>query len=269
MWRGGVRTEGWPEIWHFRVSHYNEKVRWALDHKGIPHVRHTLLPGFHIPVARWLSGQNQLPIVRYDGHILNDSSKILKEIETKHPSPPLFPEAPEELQQAVQIQNYFDQEVAPALRRVFWATYINDASNCAKMATDGAGPILSWLWRVSFPAALPLYRNNMGLHPHQVSVARSNIETYFGELESLIKPSGYLVGDAFSVADLTAAAVMTAIVRPAEFPYQLPEPWPEELTEIREEISRYPACEWVLDIYNKHRGESHEADAQQVAAADV
>ena len=56
---------GTPRLWHFRVSHYNEKVRrWALDYKRWPHTRQTLIPGFHVPVVRWLSGQNQLPILR-------------------------------------------------------------------------------------------------------------------------------------------------------------------------------------------------------------
>jgi len=31
-----------PVLWHFPVSHFNEKIRWALDFKGIPHVRKAL-----------------------------------------------------------------------------------------------------------------------------------------------------------------------------------------------------------------------------------
>ena len=32
-----------PVLWQFRFSHFNEKARWALDWKGIPHVRRALL----------------------------------------------------------------------------------------------------------------------------------------------------------------------------------------------------------------------------------
>lgn len=250
-----------PEVWHFRVSHYNEKVRWALDYKAIPHIRHTLVPGFHLPVARWLSGQDQLPILRHDGQVLHDSSLILEELERKHPAPPLYPRQPEDLRRALEIQAHFDREVAPALRRVFWSTYVGDAGLCARMATDGAGPLPSLLWRVTFPVMLPLYRMNMGLGPEQVRAARSRIRTFFEELEQMIRPSGFLVGDTFTIADLTAAAVMTALVRPDGFSYPLPEPWPEELIAIREEISAYPACDWVLDIYRNHRGESFDVCA--------
>jgi len=33
---------GPPVLWHFPISHYNEKARWALDWKGIPHLRRAL-----------------------------------------------------------------------------------------------------------------------------------------------------------------------------------------------------------------------------------
>jgi hypothetical protein len=41
----------------FLYSHFNEKARWALDHKGIPHQRRAYLPGPHRPAMQRLSGQ--------------------------------------------------------------------------------------------------------------------------------------------------------------------------------------------------------------------
>ena len=34
------------QLYDFRFSHYSEKVRWALDFKGIPYTPRHLLPGF-------------------------------------------------------------------------------------------------------------------------------------------------------------------------------------------------------------------------------
>jgi hypothetical protein len=31
-----------PLLWHFAISHFTEKARWALDWKGIPHARRML-----------------------------------------------------------------------------------------------------------------------------------------------------------------------------------------------------------------------------------
>jgi hypothetical protein len=51
---------------------------------------------------------------------------------------------------------------------------------------------------------------------------------------------------------------MTAIVRPPEFPYPLPDPWPPELVQLRESVAGRAGFRWVLDIYARHRGTSSE-----------
>ena len=55
------RPEGAPDdlpvLWHLKVSHYNEKARWALDYKGVPHARRALDARLRIAaIARRLSG---------------------------------------------------------------------------------------------------------------------------------------------------------------------------------------------------------------------
>jgi len=245
-----------PTLWQFRVSHYNEKVRWALDHKRWPHVRRSLLPGFHVPVARRLSGRNQLPVLAIDGRVLAGSGHILEALESLRPDPALFPADPAQRRRALEIQAHFDDEVAPDLRRLFWSAYIDDAASCARMAADGFSAAARCLWRLAFPAMRPLLRRNMGMQEAALAAARGRMPLHFAHLESLIGKSGYLAGDAFSVADLTAAAVMTAIVRPAGFPYPLPQPWPAKFAELRESVARRPGFQWVVEIYARHRGRS-------------
>ena len=41
-----------PLLWHIPLSHYSEKVRWALDYKGIAHRRRVLGPDYLIRVWR-------------------------------------------------------------------------------------------------------------------------------------------------------------------------------------------------------------------------
>lgn len=256
-----------PRLWHFRVSHFNEKVRWALDHKRWPHTRQTLIPGFHIATARWLSGQNQLPILRIDGHVLAGSAQILEEIERLRPDPPLFPVDLEGRQRALRIQAYFDEQVAPDLRRLFWSTYIQRPADCVRMATGGASAGTRLAWRAMFRFMRPLLRANMGMSPAELTAARGRLQAYFNRLESEIGPSGYLVGDRFGVADLAVAAVMSAIIRPPEFPYQLPEPRPPELVELRASVADHPGCRWVLQMYAYHRGTSSEIGAADSPSA--
>jgi glutathione S-transferase len=251
-----------PRLLHFRVSHYNEKVRWALDHKRWPHVRQAFVPGFHIPGVRLRTGQNQLPVLILDGETLIGSSHILTEIERRRPDPPLYPAAAADRERALAIEKFFDEEVAPDLRRLFWSTYLGRPLDCARMATDGSSPLTRAVWRMCFPVMRPLFRPNLGMKPTQLERARQRLGAYFDRLESEIGSSGYLVGDRFGVADLAAAAVMTAIIRPPEFPYPLPEPWPPELVDLRASVADRAGFRWVLDIYARHRGASSEITAR-------
>ena len=142
-----------------------------------------------------------------------------------------------------------------------------DLAWAARMATDGFGASTRLVWHTFFPLMRPLLRRNMGVDAARVHRARKRLGGYLDRLESAIGPSGYLVGDRFSVADLAAAAVMTAIVRPPEFPYPLPDPWPPELVQLRESVAGRAGFRWVLDIYARHRRHV-ERDSRRVKPAD-
>jgi len=264
----GVSMET-PELFHFPVSHYNEKVRWALDFKGWPHRRTALVAGFHIPRTRWLSGQNRLPVLVLEGRAMHDSTAIIAELELLRPEPALYPSSSPDRARALALEDHFDEQAAPDLRRLFWSTYIDDTANCARLATDGFRPSTQWLWRTLFPAIRPAFRRNMGVGRAQVATARKRLAQHIDRIESEIGPGGYLVGDRFTIADLTAAAVMTAILRPPEFPYPLPEPWPAALVELRTSIVDRPGCQWVLDIYRRHRGRSREVRIEDESSSGV
>jgi glutathione S-transferase len=246
-----------PTLWHFRVSHYNEKVRWALDHKRLPHRRRAMIPGFHVPVVRWLSGQSRLPVLRIGGRTLVDSTAIIAAIEALQPDPPLYPAEPAQRQRALALEDYFDEEVAPELRRLFWWTYVDRAADCAAMATDGFGLLARTAFRASWPVTRALFCRNMGIDAAQIEAAQRRLASHFDRLESEIGASGFLVGERFGIADLTAAAVMTAIIRPPEFSYALPEPWPPALVELRASVASREGFRWVQEIYRAHRGRSY------------
>src|SRR3954452_14164730 len=85
-----------PVLWHLKVSNYNEKARWALDYKGIPHVRRAAVPGSHAKVARRLSGGTTFPVLVLDGKAIGDSTRIIEPLEARPRAPPLYPADPAE-----------------------------------------------------------------------------------------------------------------------------------------------------------------------------
>src|SRR5918999_2230050 len=70
-----------PVLWHLEISHYNEKARWALDYKGVPHVRRAVTPALQELRARRLRAGRTVPILEVDGRAIGDSTRIITEIE--------------------------------------------------------------------------------------------------------------------------------------------------------------------------------------------
>ena len=62
------------ELLQFRHSPYNEKVRWALDLKRVPHVRRSLLPGPHLRTVRALTGRTTTPVLRAGETVIDGSA---------------------------------------------------------------------------------------------------------------------------------------------------------------------------------------------------
>ena len=93
-----VQTASRPTLWQIDISHYSEKVRWALEYKGVDHIRRTPLPGTHIPIALVLTrgAQPTVPVLTIDGRAIGDSTAIIAALEELYPEPPLYPEDPAE-----------------------------------------------------------------------------------------------------------------------------------------------------------------------------
>src|SRR4029079_11967567 len=99
--------------------------------------------------------------------------------------------------------------------------------------------------------------------PDAAAASRKTVEAALDRIERERRPSGYLVGDSFSVADLTAAAILSVLVRPPEFPYHQVDPAddPEDLKQWRDGLVERPAFKYVLEMYARHRGATADVAA--------
>src|SRR3954465_11655151 len=102
-----------PVLWQLQISHYNEKVRWALDYKRIPHARRSMLPGVHRIMAQRLAGVETAPGPHFGAGRVGGSTAILQAIEERYPEPPLMPADPDDRRRALKIEEFFDEELGP------------------------------------------------------------------------------------------------------------------------------------------------------------
>jgi glutathione S-transferase len=255
-----------PVLYHIQISHYNEKARWALDYKRIPHVRRAPPPLLHMAWAYAMTRSNTFPVLVIDGEKIGDSTRIIEALERRHPEPPLYPAHPAQRQRALELEDFFDEEMAPYLRRMAFHEAVRDSDVIAGAAMPGASGMRRRAFRATAPVAARVMRVRYGLDDEGARVARDKTLAAMDRLAAEIGPSGYLVGDGFTVADLAAASLFMPLVRPPEMQYAKDEHLPEGYVRFRDSVSTHPVFPYVREMYRRHRGHSAEIGATPKAA---
>jgi glutathione S-transferase len=247
-------------LWHIELSHYNEKARWALDYKGIPHRRRKPLPGFHrvASLAVTRGKHDRLPVLQLDGRpAVGDSTAIIAALERYQPEPPLYPTDPVQRARALELEDFFDEELGPHLRTYGWYHLTKDIDGAIDQMLANHPAWHRRLMHAGAPLVRHVIKMDYSATPANAERALARIRAAMDRVEAELQPSGYLVGDGFSVADLTAAALFTPMISPPERPYA-PTDVPRELRELEAELNARPGGEWVHEMYARHRGSSCE-----------
>ncbi|HEX6115897.1 MAG TPA: glutathione S-transferase family protein [Solirubrobacterales bacterium] len=243
-----------PVLWQIKVSHYSEKVRWALDHKGVEHERKAPPPGPHMVFALLKSrgASKTFPLLDLDGRTYADSTDIVAALEERWPEPPLYPSDPEDRRRALALEDFFDEEVGPYTRLYAWHEITRDPEIAARLLRDDLPGPLKGAARAVVPAAGAFLQLRYGVKSDEAAAeARVKIEAGFDRLEVELGDGEYLVGDSFTVADLTAAALLYPTVLPPEGP-QLPEP-PAAYREFQAEFADRRGFRYVEEMFARHR----------------
>ncbi len=244
-----------PVLWHYTFSNFNEKVRWTLDHKRIPHVRRAVLPGS--PRALWHSRNGTYPVLDLDGRRIVDSTKIIEALEAREPEPPVYPSDSGERSRALELEDFFDEHAGHDLRRVVFWDLLDDPGAATEVLATGQPRWTRSYLRASAPIAAMYARRRYSIYAEDAERSKATLLAALDRIESELQPSGYLVGDSFTVADLTAAALLYPLANPPEFQYPIPEP-PPKLRGVIDSLSSHSAVEWIGEMYRRHRGVSAE-----------
>jgi glutathione S-transferase len=87
--------------------------------------------------------------------------------------------------------------------------------------------------------------------PAAAATAREAVLAALDRLEAELGDGEYLVGAAFTVADLTAASLFYPLVRPPEGP-SLPAP-PPAFEHFRAPLAERRGYRWVAEMFARHR----------------
>ncbi len=243
------------ELFQFRYSHYNEKVRWALDHKRLVHKRTDLLPGPHARTIKKLTGQTHTPVLRINDQYVHDSAWIIERLELIFKdAPSLLPADEANRERAREIARHFDLVIGPAARICAFVAMLDEPDYIARLFAEGKPPLTRALYRTLLPMVKGRIRSANGITDDRaISEAERMLADNMQSIAKLTSKDRYLAGDSFSIADLTVAALLAPLIDPSHPDMKKPTPMPERLAELTEKWRNHAAGRWALEIYERHR----------------
>lgn len=243
------------KLYQFPHSHFSEKARWALDHKRIAYTKVNLVRGLHVLTTRRLAPRRTVPILAHEGRIVQDSTEILTYLDERFPGRSLVAGSESVRREAIDVEEYLDEELGFHLRRYLYATLLEHRRQVTSFFLQGRSPA----WRPLFAAMFPLLRAQMRrqlrLTPANAAESERRVLGALDVLDAAVARGRFLVAGTFTRADLTAAALLSLLTWPKmhEFRWPAPTELVEPLASFRRAASARPCFEWALGLYRDYR----------------
>jgi glutathione S-transferase len=238
-------------------SHYCEKARWALDHARVAYREEGHAPGLHRRATRKAGGRHTVPVLVTEGRVLDDSPLIVEYAHAQAPEDrKLFPANGTARDEVLAWQARFDRDLGPHLRRFGYFHLLPRRAVALKFMLVGIPPLERYVLRVSYPLLRAGMRRYMRIDEKNALASRNTLHRVFDAVSELLADGRkYLVGDRFTAADLTFAALAGPALLPPEAPFPIGaiDDLPEPLVTLHRELAASPAGTYALRLYREHR----------------
>ena len=238
-------------LYQFPISHFCEKARWALDYKGLDYTTKNLLPGLHVKTTKKLAARSSVPILEHDGRSVQGSEQIITYLDEHFPEKKLTPVNSHDAQFALEWERYLDREIGVHLRRYVYHTLLQHPDLVIGFFATGGPFWAKPFLKVVFPKLSRTMRKLMDINEATAAKSRQSMLMALERLNDALDEKSYLVGERFSRADLTAAALLAPLFMPPQFGLAWPAAMPEPLqSDVR---ALAPQLAWAEKIYQQHR----------------
>ena len=238
-------------LYQFPISHYCEKIRWAMDYKGLDYSLKNLFPGLHLRTTKKMAPKTYVPILLDHGEQVQNSHVILNYLDDKYPEKSLTPTDPEQLEEALAWEKYCDVEIGVHVRRFGYHYLLDEPKTVIPFFTQGGpwwGPLF---FKLFFSKLEPIMRKVMSIDEVGANKSKERIQQAIDKLDGAYADKEFLVGDQFSRADLAAAALLAPLIMPQGYGLDWPATMPAKLEEFVDNNEQ--KLEKFRELYKNYR----------------
>jgi glutathione S-transferase len=239
-------------LYQFPISHYCEKTRWHLDHKGLDYRVENLFPALHRFKSKRLAGIDTLPILQDGEQVIGDSTHIALYLEDAYPQAALLPDDARQRADVLELEERFDR-LGVHVRRWLYGQ-IRQWDSVMHAMLKVYRPLFG-LRDAMKPVLINGVQKLYGVTPERVEQSEAEILEGLDLIESRLNgdPSGYLVGDRLTLADVAAASLYAPLFTPPGTPWADIEGHDEHTQRFLDQQRARPAGRWVMRLYAEER----------------
>lgn len=198
-------------LYQFASSPFSEKVRRALNYKGVPFEIHEV-DRSSIPAGRYaqVSPTGKFPVLRNGERTIADSTDIVRYLDEAHPEKPLIPVAPRDAALAHVIEDWADESLYfyEMTARLAWEHNLDPALDGFAAGLPG---VPREMLRAGILKGVGDLTRAQGVGRKTQAQVTLEIERHYGALDVLLEGRDWLAGPALSVADLAVFAQHRAL----------------------------------------------------------
>lgn len=239
------------ELYTFAISHFSEKVRWALDLEGIVYEEKPLLPGLHLLTTRKLAAKGSVPVLRYGGFVVQGSAQILQALPGLFGARRLEPE-PSNAAACDELEALADVAFGKGLQRIAYAELLKDRKHMIALWAWGGPRWARLFYWLMYPLLSRLVKRKYKPFPAEVARAKAAFREALVRTDELLSRKPFLLGDSLTRADVCVAALIAPFLDPPEHAVQFA-PLPPGLGAFVDEFKNGPTAQHVLHLYREYR----------------
>lgn len=240
-----------PVLITIPVSHYCEKARWALDRAGIAYEERRYLPAVHRFATLRRRNVTAPVLLCPESGRLGESREIVEYANARGAR--VVCADPE----ARALADDYDERLGPATRLWAYSSLLDHPHLTTIPITDGVSGWQKALWRVGHRPIGLTVKTVLKIDDASTRDAERTFRATFAAVdERLADGRPFLAGDAFSIADLTFAALAAPLIAPPQYAVALPalETLPPRMAEVVREHRESPAGQHALRMFATERG---------------
>lgn len=176
------------------------------------------MPMFHALAARRAGSGHSVPVLVTDQGTIRDSTDILVWADSLRPGT-LIPKVLAMQRDVLKLEDRFDLQLGPATRLWAYHCLLSKPRDLMNLAAAGTPAWQRSAFTAAYPLIISMMRKAMDINDLTAERAKRRIDEIFvGVSERLQAGRRYLVGDHFSAADLTFAALAAPVLLPSGHP---------------------------------------------------